>query len=101
MNPGGSIPALVLGGLSLLAAGCGSDDDKNATTTPSGLKYIDRQEGVGEPAKAGDFVEVHYTGTLRADGTKFDSSYDRKEPIQFQLGEGPVIKGWHEGIAGM
>jgi peptidylprolyl isomerase len=88
-------------GLCLFAAGCGSDDEKNAKTTPSGLKYIDHGEGVGEPAKADDFVEVHYTGTLRADGTKFDSSHDRKQPFVFQLGRGQVIKGWDEGVAGM
>jgi peptidylprolyl isomerase len=85
----------------VLAAGCGNDDEKGAKATPSGLKYIDRVEGEGEPAKAGDTVAVHYTGTLRADGTKFDSSLDRGEPFLFRLGRGEVIKGWDEGVAGM
>jgi peptidylprolyl isomerase len=69
-------------------------------TTKSGLKYEDLKEGAGAVAKAGDTVEVHYTGWL-TDGTKFDSSLDRKQPFSFQLGAGRVIKGWDEGVAGM
>jgi FKBP-type peptidyl-prolyl cis-trans isomerase FkpA len=68
--------------------------------TASGLKYIDQKEGTGPEAKAGDTVEVHYTGWLK-DGTKFDSSVDRKTPFEFPLGQGKVIKGWDEGVAGM
>ena len=69
-------------------------------TTTSGLQYEDLAEGTGEAAKAGNTVEVHYTGWLK-DGTKFDSSLDRKQPFTFQLGAGRVIKGWDEGVAGM
>src|SRR5262245_46535950 len=69
-------------------------------TTPSGLQYEDQAEGQGTPAKAGDRVQVHYTGWLK-NGTKFDSSLDRGKPFDFVLGKGMVIKGWDEGVAGM
>jgi FKBP-type peptidyl-prolyl cis-trans isomerase len=69
-------------------------------TLPSGLRYTDLAPGEGEEAKAGDVVEVHYTGWL-TDGKKFDSSRDRDEPFRFRLGAGMVIKGWDEGVAGM
>jgi len=69
-------------------------------TTPSGLKYTDQQVGTGEEAKAGKTVSVHYTGWLE-NGTKFDSSHDRKQPFSFSLGAGQVIKGWDEGVQGM
>ena len=70
------------------------------TTTSSGLKYEDLQPGTGTEAKAGDTVQVHYTGWL-TDGTQFDSSHDRNSPFTFKLGAGRVIKGWDEGVAGM
>jgi peptidylprolyl isomerase len=65
--------------------------------TDSGLQYIILEEGSGKAAQAGNIVRVHYTGTLE-DGTVFDSSVGR-DPIEFQLGTGQVIKGWDEGIA--
>lgn len=69
-------------------------------TTASGLQYEDTVPGTGDEAVKGKSVEVHYTGTL-ANGTKFDSSHDRKQPFSFRLGAGQVIKGWDEGVAGM
>ncbi|MEO8456862.1 MAG: FKBP-type peptidyl-prolyl cis-trans isomerase [Chloroflexota bacterium] len=68
--------------------------------TPSGLDYEDDSVGTGDEAKAGQKVKVHYTGRL-TDGKKFDSSRDRGQPFQFNLGAGEVIKGWDEGVAGM
>jgi peptidylprolyl isomerase len=76
-------------------------------TTESGLKIIDVKT-VSEPvaAQKDDLVWVHYTGKLE-NGKKFDSSFDRRDqsgefqPISFRLGQGKVIKGWDEGIAGM
>jgi len=75
-------------------------DKGKVTTTESGLKYEDLEEGTGETAKKGDVVEVHYTGWL-TDGRKFDSSLDRGQPFRFELGAGKVVKGWEEGVPGM
>lgn len=66
--------------------------------TNSGLEYVETQAGTGAQAVAGKTVSVHYTGKL-TNGTVFDSSYKRGEPIAFSLGAGQVIKGWDEGIA--
>ncbi len=68
--------------------------------TPSGLQYADIVVGTGAEAVPGKTVSVHYVGTL-TDGKKFDSSRDRNEPFEFTLGDGHVIKGWDEGVAGM
>ncbi len=69
-------------------------------TTSSGLKYIDQKVGTGPSPSAGKTVRVHYTGKL-ANGQKFDSSVDRGEPFEFQIGVGHVIKGWDEGVMSM
>jgi peptidylprolyl isomerase len=74
------------------------DLQKGAKVTASGLSYKMIKIGNGIQAEKGKTVSVHYTGKL-IDGTKFDSSYDRNEPIEFPLGEGRVIPGWDEGIA--
>lgn len=65
--------------------------------TASGLRYQIIQKGTGAKAEKGQQVSVHYQGAL-IDGTVFDSSYKRKEPIEFQLGIGQVISGWDEGL---
>src|SRR3954469_8580116 len=64
------------------------------------LKTEDLKEGTGAAAAKGDSVEVHYTGWL-TDGKKFDSSKDRGRPFTFKLGQGMVIQGWDQGVAGM
>lgn len=70
------------------------------TSTASGLEYWVLQPGTGATAQRGQNVKVHYTGWLTS-GQKFDSSVDRGQPFQFGLGQGQVIKGWDEGVAGM
>lgn len=69
-------------------------------TTESGLKYTDVLVGTGREAVAGNLATVHYTGWL-TNGTKFDSSVDRRDPFSFPIGSGKVIKGWDEGVVGM
>lgn len=65
--------------------------------TESGLRYQIIQKGSGAKASQGKEISVHYKGQL-ADGRVFDSSYDRKQPIDFTVGIGQVIKGWDEGL---
>jgi len=69
-------------------------------TLEGGLKIKDLVIGQGEEVKNNDTISIHYKGTLE-DGTKFDSSYDRGEPFQTQIGVGQVIKGWDLGVIGM
>jgi peptidylprolyl isomerase len=71
-----------------------------AVTTASGLQYIEITEGTGDLPAKGQTVSVHYTGTLES-GKKFDSSRDRNQAFEFQIGEGQVIKGWDEGLSTM
>jgi peptidyl-prolyl cis-trans isomerase A (cyclophilin A) len=66
--------------------------------TESGLRYKMIQKGSGKQAENGKTVSVHYEGSLET-GKVFDSSYPRKKPIEFRLGQGQVIEGWDEGIA--
>jgi FKBP-type peptidyl-prolyl cis-trans isomerase len=66
---------------------------------PEALQKVDEVVGTGQEAKSGDKVKVHYTGTL-LNGKQFDSSVGR-EPFEFEIGKGSVIKGWDEGVPGM
>ena len=84
-----------------LTPNVGSATMTNAITTSSGLTYKDIKVGDGAEAKPGQEVTVHYTGRLKQNDQKFDSSVDRGEPFTFALGKGEVIRGWDEGVAGM
>lgn len=70
------------------------------THSKSGMYYVEVKKGEGARAAAGNTVKVHYTGKL-IDGTVFDSSHGRGEPLAFPLGKNKVIRGWEEGIANM
>ena len=92
----GFIAGLALMGL----AACGGDSGTGATTGGT-LVTEDLVVGTGATAVNGDTVTVHYIGTL-TNGVKFDSSYDRGQPLPpFQLGAGRVIPGFEQGIVGM
>ena len=71
---------------------------KGFEQTSSGLYYQIQTQGTGDKPTTGNTVKVHYKGAL-LDGTVFDSSFKRNEPIEFNLGVGQVIPGWDEGIA--
>lgn len=77
-----------------------ADNNLTAEMTESGLFYVLEKEGKGAQPQVGQTVTVHYTGTL-LDGTKFDSSIDRGEPLVFPVGVGQVIPGWDEGLLRM
>ncbi len=95
----------------LLVAGCSKKVEElqpsefvpaPATPLPPGpdkLEIVDEVVGTGPEAKTGDKVKVHYTGRLMND-KEFDSSIG-KEPFEFTIGQGSVIKGWDEGVPGM
>jgi FKBP-type peptidyl-prolyl cis-trans isomerase len=74
-------------------------DKSKATTNPSGLMYIDTQEGSGTSPTMQQSVTVHYTGKVASDGKVFDSSVQRGQPATFPMGG--VIKGFSEGISTM
>lgn len=74
--------------------------EEQTIQTPSGLRYVEIQVGTGAQPKMGESVSVHYTGWLE-NGTKFDSSHDRREPLAFAVGRGQVISGWDEGVGTM
>jgi FKBP-type peptidyl-prolyl cis-trans isomerase FkpA len=97
------------------AAGCRGNADFQEEEQPpamadSGITTLQKHDatlGTGAEAGPGQIVRVHYTGWLydaaKPDkrGTKFDSSKDRNDPFEFQLGSQEVIQGWDAGVAGM
>lgn len=97
----------IAGGVGFSACNKKSDDaagsaakGASAPQNGGGLMIEEVKAGDGALATKGKTVSVHYTGTL-TNGTKFDSSLDRGQPIEFILGSGMVIKGWDQGIEGM
>jgi peptidylprolyl isomerase len=68
---------------------------------PTDLQITEVWEGNGAEAKAGDMVQVHYVGVAFSTGEQFDASWDRGDPLRFQLGVGQVIAGWDQGVQGM
>jgi len=78
-------------------AACGGNGMPTGATS---LETVDITVGTGATAVNGDTVTVNYVGTL-TNGTKFDSSYDRKQPFTFRLGAGQVIAGFDQGTLGM
>ena len=93
------LPGFVLAAIAAIAI---TFSDPTAARTPIMPKpqVTDLTPGSGEPARPGDTLDVHYTGWL-TDGTKFDSSLDRGEPISVTLGMHQVIPGWEMGLEGM
>nr|WP_228019744.1 FKBP-type peptidyl-prolyl cis-trans isomerase [Brachybacterium epidermidis] len=65
------------------------------------MVITDEITGDGEEAGCGDVVDVHYVGVSHSTGEQFDASWDRGEPLRFQLGVGQVISGWDQGVQGM
>jgi peptidylprolyl isomerase len=74
---------------------------KQSGKEPTKLVVTDIVKGKGATAKSGDTVAVHYVGVLFSDGQQFDASWDSGSPFSFALGQGSVIPGWDEGVAGM
>lgn len=70
----------------------------SAQQTPSGLVYVISNEGEGEKGKQGSKMTVHYTGTFRSSGEKFDSSHDRGQPMTFNYLQQRMIPGFEEGL---
>ncbi len=112
----GVIVALAIIGLVIFIFFGKSKDNKKVDTSPgqehlpttqstssanaADFKIEDIKVGNGTAVKSGDTVSINYIGTL-TDGTKFDSTYDRKVPFETKIGVGQVIKGWDKGVVGM
>ncbi|XP_067130190.1 peptidyl-prolyl cis-trans isomerase FKBP2-like [Centruroides vittatus] len=77
-----------------------SGKSTNAKTKKLQIGVKKRPEVCDKKSKKGDVLHMHYKGTLE-DGTEFDTSYKRGEPLSFTLGSGQVIRGWDQGLLGM
>lgn len=77
------------------------DVDPPEGPPPADLQIQDLIVGDGTKAVRGSYIQAHYVGVTHSGGEEFDSSWNRGQPLTFQLGAGRVIKGWDEGIVGM
>ncbi|KAE8573516.1 peptidyl-prolyl cis-trans isomerase FKBP2 [Halyomorpha halys] len=84
--------------LPILTVICQSNTGDTKKKLQIGIKK--RIDNCTKKSVKGDLLHMHYTGKLE-DGTVFDSSYDRKQPLTFTLGFGQVIRGWDQGLMGM
>lgn len=75
--------------------------DRPEGQPPAELQVTDISVGDGPEARAGDTVSVHYVGVSHSTGEEFDASWNRGGPLRFALGQGRVIPGWDQGVAGM
>jgi peptidylprolyl isomerase len=96
---------LLFAAICLLPIACGAKAEKNKSTKKTAepeaeVKIEDLMPGTGPAVEKGDWVELHYTGTL-TDGSQFDSSVDRQDPMTFRVGYGQMIRGFDKGIMGM
>lgn len=102
--------AVLLLSITTVACGGGAPGASSPAAAPADVNAFDKKDvavGTGAEARPGMMVSVHYTGWLytpsapESRGKKFDSSKDRGQPFEFQLGKGDVIPGWDQGVAGM
>jgi peptidylprolyl isomerase len=71
-----------------------------STAAPAQLVVQPLIKGAGPVVASGQTITVHYTGVIWANGKQFDSSWDRREPVDFSIGTGKVIAAWDEGLVG-
>ncbi|KAF4307648.1 Peptidyl-prolyl cis-trans isomerase fpr2 [Botryosphaeria dothidea] len=72
-----------------------------ALEKPLDIEVVEKVDDCPRKTVSGDKVDVHYRGTLEADGSEFDASYKRNQPLTFTVGNGMVIKGWDQGLLDM
>merc|ERR1711990_357963 len=94
--------------VALVAVVYSAPEPSNMVSLSGGLQYsVTKTASCSNPAKAGDKLSMHYTGTIDPNsqtgtkGKKFDSSLDRGTPFEFTLGQGQVIQGWDKGLVGI